>query len=206
MTETVFEKNYIDYLKQVAALDVGLRLEMLGGRMDGEVAVIPFYGTDYRIAQDAILDPAGSHAPYDVCVVLCRYLLLCPKRRPVEDNWVAYRDFRDAGPLTVFYRRSVEGLVSDHFAGKLAGLETAAEAAGGRPPLSDFPYDLCRRFEALPRMPVLLLFNDRDDEFPARCSVLFEARAEKFLDAESLAIVASWLAHDLVKRDREINP
>jgi hypothetical protein len=36
---------------------------------------------------------------------------------------------------------------------------------------------------------MLLLFNDKDDEFPAQCSVLFEKRAEKFLDMECLAMV-----------------
>jgi len=36
---------------------------------------------------------------------------------------------------------------------------------------------------------LLLLFNDKDDEFPAQGSVLFEKRAEKFLDMECLAMV-----------------
>jgi hypothetical protein len=37
----------------------------------------------------------------------------------------------------------------------------------------------------------LLLFNDKDDEFPAQCSVLFERRAQKFLDMECLAMVGT---------------
>ena len=44
-------------------------------------------------------------------------------------------------------------------------------------------------FDALPKIPMLLLFNDKDDEFPAQCSVLFENRAQKFLDMECLAMV-----------------
>ena len=39
------------------------------------------------------------------------------------------------------------------------------------------------------RVPLLLLFNDKDDEFPAQCSALFEKRTEKFLDMECLAMV-----------------
>jgi hypothetical protein len=34
-----------------------------------------------------------------------------------------------------------------------------------------------------------LLFNDADEEFPARCTVLFEKRAEHYLDMECLAMV-----------------
>jgi hypothetical protein len=40
-------------------------------------------------------------------------------------------------------------------------------------------------------VPILVLFNDADEEFPARCSVLFQRRAEHFLDAESLAVLGS---------------
>ena len=43
-------------------------------------------------------------------------------------------------------------------------------------------YDLSMRFDALPKVPLLLLFNDKDDGFPAQCSVLFEKRTEKFSD------------------------
>ena len=39
----------------------------------------------------------------------------------------------------------------------------------------------------------IVLFNDADDEFPAQCSVLFERRAENYLDAECLAIAGRLL-------------
>jgi len=38
-----------------------------------------------------------------------------------------------------------------------------------------------------------MLFNDTDDEFAAQCAVLFERRAEKYLDMECLAMVGMLL-------------
>jgi len=42
-----------------------------------------------------------------------------------------------------------------------------------------------------------MLFNDQDEDFPARCSLLFEKRAERYLDMECLAmmgwVLAAWL-------------
>jgi hypothetical protein len=38
-----------------------------------------------------------------------------------------------------------------------------------------------------------MLYNDTDDEFAAKCSVLFERRAEAYLDAECLAMVGRLL-------------
>ena len=58
-------------------------------------------------------------------------------------------------------------------------------------------------FEALPKVPILMLFNDGDDEFSARCLVLFERRAEKYLDMECLATVGWLLADYLHKAARE---
>jgi len=42
-----------------------------------------------------------------------------------------------------------------------------------------------------------MLFNDADDEFSATCSVLFEQRAENYLDPECLAMVGRRLCTNL---------
>jgi hypothetical protein len=44
---------------------------------------------------------------------------------------------------------------------------------------------------------VLLLFNDADEDFPASCSVLYERRAERYLDMECLAMLGMMLAEGL---------
>ncbi|CAN2041866.1 hypothetical protein GMMP15_50054 [Candidatus Magnetomoraceae bacterium gMMP-15] len=46
-----------------------------------------------------------------------------------------------------------------------------------------------------------MLFNDADDEFEAKCSVLFERRAEKYLDLECLAMLGRHLFTCLKKAD-----
>lgn len=69
----------------------------------------------------------------------------------------------------------------------------AGKQLGGYPPQMPVTYDVALQFDALPKVPVLLLVNDRDAEFPARCSVLFERHAESYLDAECLAITGRYL-------------
>ena len=49
------------------------------------------------------------------------------------------------------------------------------------------------QFDALPKVPLLLLFNDNDAEFPAQCLLLFEKRTEKYLDMECVAMVGMLL-------------
>lgn len=193
----VFAENYRQYLAQLAEIDLPARADMLDVSVENGAARILFFGERYRATSEKITDENGVQAPYDVCVVLARYLLMCPKRFPTEDAWSAYRDFKDSGPLTVFFSDAVEGAVASAFSRRLALLDRAVKALGGRAPMTMLSYDLAAQIPALPRVPLLLLFNDADEDFPAQCSVLFEARAERYLDAESLAILGSQLVHRL---------
>ena len=79
-------------------------------------------------------------------------------------------------------------------------MKQAGEALGGYRPSISLQYDFSMQFDALPRIPILLLLNDADEEFPAHCSVLLQRRAETYLDAECLAILARMLPSNLKKR------
>ena len=102
---------------------------------------------------------------------------------------MSYKDFKDAAPLIRAFSNTVTHPIAETFSGRLTELEEAGKSIGGYAPADELSYDLSMRFDALPKLPLLLLFNDKDDEFPAQCSVLFEQRAEKFLDMECLAMV-----------------
>ena len=129
---------------------------------------------------------------------------MCPAILPTRTDWASYRDFKDSGPLTVYWATDVEGAVAETFAGRVADLEKAADSLGGYTPDEDFAYDVCRRFNALPKFPMLLLFNDADEEFPAKCTVLFQASAEDYLDGECLAMVGAQLAGRLKRMSEKV--
>jgi hypothetical protein len=95
--------------------------------------------------------------------------------------------------LTVYFANDVERAISGYFSGRLNDMEQACKTLGGYPPDIEVTYDLSMQFDALPQVPVILLFNDADDEFPAKSSVLFERRAEDYLDPECLAMVGRLL-------------
>jgi hypothetical protein len=61
----------------------------------------------------------------------------------------------------------------------------------------DISYDVSMQLTALPKIPVLLLFNDVDDEFPARCSVLFQKSIENYLDMETVALIGNIFFEDV---------
>lgn len=190
---TIFEKTYKDYLAQVAKLDLKELQDKLGIQVTEDKAVIPFFGTPYTVSEDGILDPSGKKPHLSVSVILCKYLLMCPGYDPKKDDWVSFKNFKDASPLTDAFFNYTERPIAKLFAGRINDLEKACKTIGGFSPSEQFPYDLSIQFNALPKVPVLLLFNDTDDEFPAQCLVLFQRRTEKYLDMECVAMVGMLL-------------
>jgi hypothetical protein len=199
-TSPVFEENYQYYLDQLAAVDLPPRAEVLGAAVDGDGLAVPFFGRPHRVSAGGIFGPDGLRPPYSICIILFKYVLRCPEAVPARGPWASFRDFRDAGPLVVFFANEVEAVIANHFEGGVRRLASAARALGGRAPDERFSHDLSVQFDPLPRLSMLMLFNDRDEEFPARCSVLFERRTEAYLDMESVAVLGHVLSGTLVDR------
>jgi len=195
---SVYNETYHYYLEQLKAMRFDGKEDVLGITLDEDAVVVPYFGQSIRMTADGLRNEAGRRPDFSDCVVVCRYLIMCPRFEPRQREWVAYRDFPDAGPLTVFWADTVEGPLARAFSGNIGALETAADILGGSLPDIDIACDLCRRFTPLPKIPLLLVFNDVDDDFSASASLLFEKRASTYLDAESQAILGHALSDRLL--------
>ena len=194
----IFEDTLKDYLAQVRGSDYRSKAERLGAGVRGRALVIPFYGSDYHLSDAGVTDAAGRPANFAVSVVLCRYVLQCPKTAPQPGDWVTYREFKDAGPLVGYFTTNTHKLIESAFTDDPRALEAACRRLGGRPGKAPGAYDCSVVFDLLPRIPVFLRFNARDEEFPAQASILFRRSAEAYLDMECLAIGGTYLAGLLI--------
>jgi hypothetical protein len=197
--DSIFQKNYREYLEQISRIDFQEIADRLGARTCDDEIIIPFFGQAYRVSRRGILNPASKKPAYSICIVLCKYILLCPAYDPTQEEWVAFKDFKDAAPLVASFSNTTLDMIAGDFSDKIDKLENACKSFGGRPPETELSYDLLMKLYPLPKVPVLLLFNDADDEFPADCKLLFERRAEHYLDMECLAILGGILADYLRK-------
>ncbi len=196
-TPNVYAKTYKDYLEQVHRIDVDLVSQRLGIDADKNRITIPLFDKFYTVTRTEITDPDGKQPAFDICVILSKYLLLCPEITPTKADWVSFKDLKDGGPLTTYFVNDVESAIAKHFTGNIEAAATACKMLGGFNPAIDAAYDVAAQFDALPKVPLMLLFNDADDEFPAQCSVLFERRAENYLDPECLAMTGRLLFSSL---------
>lgn len=196
----VFEETYRKYLGDVQKLNGAEIAKRLGLHKEAEALIVPMFGKRYTLTPQGLKDGEGKRPPIGICVTLLRYLLLCPEGVlfPRPDVWKAYRDFKAAGPLLVYFANDCEMPITRAFTGRIDALRGACERIGGEKSDLDLPYQVAYVIEALPTISLLVLFNDGDDEFPAACSLLYSEHADRYLDAECLAILANILASCLI--------
>lgn len=197
--DTVFEQTYQDYLTQISHRNLNDLKEILGLTIDNNKAVLSVFGKRHTISGNDIIGPSGKRPSFNTCIILSKYILMCPDTPTLKKGWVSYRDFKDSGPLLKFYANDVERPIAEAFSSKLEKLRTACKALDGYSPDIELAYDLCIQFDALPKIPLLLAFNDADKDFAASCSVLFQNDADKYLDAECLSMLGVSLFRRLTK-------
>lgn len=196
---TVFEQTYQRYLAEIGQIDYLARADLLGVEVHNEALVIPLYNQSYSVSSESIDGLGGVVVNDAVRVILSKYILTCPDELPeLSHKWMTYREFRNAGPLVSYFTSNTNKNIELHFSGGAERLEERCKELGASIE-NNSSYDISARFHALPRIPVVLNFNDADDMFPAACSILYQESAEHFLDMECLAMTGTLLAGKLLK-------
>ena len=195
----VFDKNRIHYLEQLSTLDFEKERDTLGLLSYEGAYTVSFFNQTYRLGSDGIFDASGNVPDYMAFVIISKYLLLCPDSLAINTQWCAFREFKKMSHFTNvnFFASDTERAMTRAFAGRRNDVVKACDRLNGIPMPGEFTYDLVYRFDALPRISLLLLYNDGDKDFDAYGTVLFQRHAEEYLDPESLAVTSACLVKQL---------
>ena len=194
-------QGYLETIRQMNVKDIAPRLGLEPSTKDRYNFCL--FNSRYYYCKNGFFTVDNQKPKFDICIILSKYLMLCPQTEPTDSQLVSFKDFKNSGPLTVYFSTEVEQLICKSFGGKLDQLRQACHAIGGKPAIIEADYDLIMHFTALPRIPIVLLFNDKDDEFEAQAKLLFEFSAESYLDAECLAILGNLLFQFLFRAFHE---
>jgi hypothetical protein len=202
----VFDETYKHYLEEIRHVDFLAKADMLGLQRVNNALVIPLYNKIYRFDVDGITGDSEDNISPAVQVMICKYILTCQQCPDPNDPFgelVTYREFKDAGPLISYFTTNTNKTLESTFTGDITALKKRGQEIGGKLLDSDV-FDLSFEFGAFPRVPVILNFNGRDDQFPACCSILYRSSAEYYLDMECLAMTGTLLAGKLIAIKRII--
>lgn len=193
-----FEETYRYYLSQIADLDPAETASRLGCSREGQELLIPLYGRTYRVGPAGMVSPEGKRPIHAEVVLFSKHLLLAPEVPAEPREWASFQDFKDGAPFAAAFANQVEKGLAQDFSGRSQELEQACERLNGQDPQMGLSYTICRSFRALPRINVLLLFDEMDEEFPAEAKILFPDNINHYLDMECVAILG-WLLKDYLR-------
>lgn len=132
-------------------------------------------------------------------ILILRYLI-ASGAAPLTGEWVPYRVFRDGALFAAHIKTHIEDVLAREFSGKRSQLAARLKALGSRPHEAVSNPDVSAVLEPLPGVPVLCLFWDKDEEFPASFQFLFDTSAPDYLDLESLAVLLHYTCLKLTEK------
>jgi hypothetical protein len=168
----------------------------LGGSLVNGSAQIPLFAETCTVKADAVyrgdstLDTIGS-------ILVLRYLLTAGDDQ-LRNAWVPYREFKDGAQFASYIKANIEDRLAQVFGGKQTLLRERLQALGASMYRSEAKPDVAAALQPFPKVPLLVIFWDKDEEFDASFQFLFDESAASFLDMEALAVLLEYTCQKLV--------
>lgn len=187
------EVEEIDFYKVAS----GLGAEIQAGNL-----VVRSLGREFLISQAGEISTQGQITPW-IKILLLHYVRTCGQM-PLSGKWVSYGELKSGMVKAVSFRREVEEPLREMFDRDLKAVSGTLKRLGAEEQGGFSVPDAWRLF-LLPKVPVLILYWPREDEFDSKVSVLFDSTADRFLDVESLIFLGEGLIKNVEAYPRQDN-
>ena len=189
-------------MQRLTSVPLAERAQRLGlcRHPPGDVAVV-FLGQTYLAGPRGVRRLDGEPVPLITASVIAGYLLKGGWGEPAG-RFVPLQALAGTGSAhTSFQQNALASPLVKRFQGRLAALEQAAGCLGGRKEGPAGVGGISLVFDALPKIPLQLVFYDRDAEFPAAAKFLLDLTAANFLEYEYLAVMLTVFVKALLAAD-----
>ena len=159
--------------------------------------MVPFLGTMFLVSNKGVRRQDGKAFHDAAGSVLAHYILNGSRSRPAGE-FVTFKEL--AGPLFSqgsYSSSALELPIIKRFQGRVPELLARAGICGGRREGEAGSGAVSLILDLLPHILMQLIFYDRDEEFPARATLLFDRNATQFVDFEVLAVLVTLFVTDL---------
>lgn len=174
--------------------DPGAAAEAVGATFEGSEdrggLRLPFFGSLVEVVYPELEVLADPGLPAHIQALLLHHIARSDGTRPTG-RWIAFCELPDGSFYSSAFRGYAPEALARRFATRPDALAEAAVRLGGGP-LADVA-DRAWTIPAMPRVPLALLWWDADEEFEARCDILFDSTAAHHLPTDGCAILGSWL-------------
>jgi hypothetical protein len=170
--------------------------ERIGGELmdqNGQTALkLPYFNSHVIITQDGITKPNGELLTRYEQVFLYNHMAQGGRVQPTG-NWKSLVEFPNTVSKIKSMKSHVEAPLIKTFSGRTDNLLSAGKTIGGIDQTESIDNaDAALLFQALPRVPVRLMFWDAapEDGFDAEAKLLFDETITEHLDIESIMFLS----------------
>jgi hypothetical protein len=182
---------------RLEGIEPAILAERTGSDLDGAEFRLHLWGKPVCLALSGFtaLDAATRQPLRPDQQLLLLYYFTSADGTVETGQWISFADL----PGGRFYNQAFQGYTGHElvkaFDSDRVAFERAASSLDGRPyPLGDAAFI----FHALPRVALLAIFWQGDEDFPASFQILFDSSASHYLPTDACAILGSSLTHRLI--------
>ena len=173
--------------------------DRIGGKLtnkDNDYALeLPYFTDSIIITNNHISKSDDSDLTRWEQVFIYNHMAQGGARLP-SGQWKGFKELPNTVSKIISMNKHVETPLIEKFKGQPAQLLAAAEQIGGLNQTAETDSaDLSLLFKPLPRIPVILLFwdEDQDEDFEAQVKLLFDETVTEHLDIESIVFLSERL-------------
>ena len=188
--------------QRAASMEIKDLEPRIGGRtvnMEGRtVLLLPYFLEHIIITADGMEKEKGGELTRLEQTFLYNHLAQGGILKPTG-KWTGFQELPNTVSKIKSMRDHVEKPLVECFSGRIKELKEISKQNGAADVSDTFGSSgTALRFDPLPRLPVLLLFWDADEEFDAECRLLFDETVTEHLDIESILFLSERLKDLLI--------
>jgi hypothetical protein len=162
----------------------------LGAGMKGDSLVVRCMGREFVLTPEGDLQTQGRMTPW-MKILLLHYVRTAGCG-PLAGKWTSYAELKGGMVKSSSFLRDCEEPLRELFDRDAAAVEAVLSRLGATRQ-EGFPTANAWQLFLLPKVPVTILYWPAEEEFPSKVKILFDATADRFLDAESLIFLVEGL-------------
>lgn len=160
--------------------------EDIGGDLRGQNLIIKFYGREFEISPDGQITTEGYITPW-MKILLLSYIKTAG-RGALIGRWITFSELKDGMLKSSAFNRDCEEHLNEIFDRSMDKCVQILQKLGAVKQ-SGFATQNAWIIDLLPRIPVLILYWEQEEDIPSQTRILFDASVDRFLDAESLVFL-----------------
>lgn len=184
-------------LKDAFAMAARSGAELSASTAGSQSLRLAYWGRELTVAWPSgeVRSAAGEQVAVTVQLLTLHYMVSADGA-PLADRWLSFRELPDGRVYDAAFRRRACLPLASAYGERLAAFGVAAARLGGqRLTFGDASF----MFQVLPRVRVATILYERDDEFAASASVLFDAAVRHYLPIEDVAVLGGLVAVEMIK-------